>query len=161
RNDREAVVQILAEASALDEVAQPPIRGRDDAHVDGHRHAAADTVDLVLLQHAQELRLESELHVADLVEQDRAAVRELELAGLADERAGERTALVSEELALEQLARQRCAVDGDERSAPPRPVLVEIAGEELLAGAALALDENGRAARRDARRDLQDAEHRR
>ena len=76
--------------------------------------AAADTIDLVLLEHAQQLRLQRRLHLAHLVEQQRAAVRQLELAELARRRAGERAALVAEELALEQLARQRRAVDRDE-----------------------------------------------
>ena len=53
-------------------------------------------------------------HVADLVEEERAAVGELELAGAVAVRAGEGAAGVAEELALEQLGRDRRAVERDE-----------------------------------------------
>ena len=45
-----------------------------DAHVHLDRLVAADALDLVLLEHAQHLRLGGEVHVADLVEEQRAAV---------------------------------------------------------------------------------------
>src|SRR6202008_933278 len=57
--------------------------------------------------------------------------------------AGEGALLVAEELALEQRVGQRGAVDGDERLAPARGEVVDGLGDELLAGAALALDEHG------------------
>ena len=58
-----------------------------------------------LLQHAQELHLHLAGELADLVEEQGAAVRELEATGLLRDRAGERAALVAEELALEQVLR--------------------------------------------------------
>src|SRR5262249_1975497 len=82
--------------------------------------------------------------LADLVEEERAAVRELEAPRLARHRAGERAALVAEELALDQLLRDRGAVHLDERLVLPRRVVVERARDELLAGAALAGDEHRR-----------------
>ena len=77
--------------------------------------AAADARELALLQHAQQLRLQAERHVADLVEEEGAAGGGLELADAALGGAGERAALVAEELALEQLVRDRRAVERDER----------------------------------------------
>ena len=59
----------------------------------------------------EQLRLEAERHLADLVEHQRALGRLLELARLVAIRAGERAALVAEELGLEQLFRERRAVD--------------------------------------------------
>ena len=53
---------------------------RDDAHVGLDRGAAADGGVLALLQHAQKSRLRLERHVADLVEEQRAAVGLLEAA---------------------------------------------------------------------------------
>ena len=50
---------------------------------------------------------------------------ELELAGAPLGGAGEGAALVAEELALEQLARDGRAVEGDERAAPARRVVVD------------------------------------
>src|SRR6266545_348840 len=80
------------------------------------------------------------------VEEERAAVGELEVAGLVAVRAGEGAAHVAEQLALHQVARQRRAVHGDERRALLLPRLVERARHQLLPRAALAGDED--AARR-------------
>ena len=83
------------------------------------RLGAADALELPLLEHAQELGLERERHLADLVEEQGAAVGHLELAGLARHGAGEGALLVAEELAFEQGLGERGAVDGDERLARP------------------------------------------
>ena len=69
----------------------------------------------LLLQHAQHLGLRLQAHVADLVEEDRAAVRQLELAAAVGHGAGERAAHVAEQLALDQLLGNRRAVHLDER----------------------------------------------
>jgi uncharacterized protein YoaH (UPF0181 family) len=78
---------------------------------------AADAVELAVRQHAQQPRLQVERHVADLVEEQRAAVGLLEAAAARGLRAGEGAALVAEELAFEQVLRDRRGVDGDERTA--------------------------------------------
>src|SRR5690606_13766264 len=85
-----------------------------------------------------QLGLERERQLADLVEEERAALGELEAPGARAVRAGEGAALDAEELALEQVLRDRRAIDRDERPRPPRRELVERARRELLAGAALA-----------------------
>ena len=79
------------------------------------RLRAADARHDAVLQHAQHLRLRGEAHVADLVEEQRAAVGLLELPGAIGDRAGERALHVAEQLALDQLARNRRAVHLDER----------------------------------------------
>ena len=56
-----------------------------------------------------------ERQLADLVEQERAAVGDLELAGAVGDRAGEGAAHVAEQLALRRGLRQRRAVDVDQR----------------------------------------------
>ena len=76
---------------------------------------AADALEALLFERAQDLRLQRERQVANLVEEQRAAVRDLELAQLARGGAGERPLLVAEQLGLEQVLRNRRAVDGDER----------------------------------------------
>ena len=91
------------------------VRRRDHPHVDLDARRAADRLDRLLLQHAQHLGLRLQAHVADLVEEDRAAVGDLELAAAIGDRAGERAAHVAEQLALDQLLRNRRAVDLDER----------------------------------------------
>ena len=57
------------------------VGGGDHAHVDAARRRAADAQHLALLQHAQQLGLEVGADLADLVEEQRAAVGALEAAG--------------------------------------------------------------------------------
>ena len=52
--------------------------GGDDAHVDPAIDLAADAPDLAALERAQEPRLQVERQLADLVEEQRAAVGALE-----------------------------------------------------------------------------------
>ena len=54
--------------------------------------------------------------------------------------AGEGAALVAEQLAFNQLARDRRHVDRDERAGAPLAVVVQRAGDQFLAGAGLAVD---------------------
>ena len=80
--------------------------GGDDAHVDlrsARRRRRARS--RRLLQDAQQLGLERERQLADLVEEQGAAVGLLEQAGLARDGAGEGAALVAEQLALGQRLR--------------------------------------------------------
>jgi hypothetical protein len=55
----------------------------------------ADAAHLPAIEHAQELRLEVERELADLVEEQRAAVRRLDQALLVDRGAGERSVRVA------------------------------------------------------------------
>ena len=146
---RQAVVEVLAEAAVRDQRLQVLVRRADDAHVDRDLVAAADALDHALLQEAQQLGLQRERQVADLVEEQRAAVGRLDLADRLPCRAGERALLVAEQLALEQVLGNRGAVDRDEALAAPRRQVVQRAREQLLAGAAFAQQQDGRAGARD------------
>ena len=65
------------------------------------------------------------------------------------------------ELALHEVARDGGHVDGDERSAGPGRVGVDGAGDELLAGAALAHEQDGHLRPRHPPDLLVDVDHRR
>ena len=56
------------------------VGGGDDADVDADVLAAAEPRELAVLQHLQQLGLQRRAHLADLVEEHRAVVGELELA---------------------------------------------------------------------------------
>jgi hypothetical protein len=112
------------------------------------------------LEHAEQFRLHGERHLADLVEEDRAAARRFEEAAVILGRAGERAAAVAEELALEQGLGDRGAVDGEERLVGARRGAVDAARHELLAGAGLALDQHRDRRRRGALHQLEHLEHR-
>src|SRR5439155_504046 len=128
----------------------------DDADVDPRQARAADRQHLAVLQDAQELRLEVRTDLADLVEEERPARCPLEAAGARRDGTGERALLVSEELALEHALGEGLAVHRDEGMPDTVAPVVEEAGDELLAGAALALDEDRRAARRHAPHEVEE-----
>jgi hypothetical protein len=158
RADRERGQPIVRSGGTSASARRPTGRGswrRPRAYV-VRRGRVSPTRDLVLLQHAEELRLHRERHLADLVEQDRAAARRLEEPTVVLARAGERPAPMAEELALEQRLRQGGAVDGDERSVRAWARAMDAARDELLAGAGLTLDQHGD---RGAGRALHQPEH--
>ena len=116
---------------------------REHADVDVVDPIAAHRAHIAELQHAQQLGLQAEGHVADLVEQQRAAVGlgEETLPGL--NRAREAPLRVAEDLALEQLVGNGGRVDCDERPGRPRAARMDRSRDELLANARLAGDEDG------------------
>ena len=67
---------------------------------------AAQPIEGALLESAQDLSLKRQRQLANLVEEDGAALSELELARLALHRAGECPALVAEQFGLEQCSRE-------------------------------------------------------
>ena len=83
----------------------------------------ADALELALLQHAQQLRLQRRAHRPDLVEEQRAPVRLLEPALAGADGAGERAAHVAEQLRLEQRLGNRAAVDARRSGALRRGLL--------------------------------------
>ena len=116
-DDVEAMEQVLAEQPLPHALVQVLVRRRDDAHARLQRRMAADPVVLAVRQHAQQPHLQVERHVADLVEEQRAAFGLLETSAALRLRAGERAALVAEQLRFEQVLRDRRGVDRDERPA--------------------------------------------
>ncbi len=131
-DDVQAVVEVFTERPIAEGFLRVLVRGRQHAHVHLDLGPAAEAPDRARLEDAKELGLHRGVHLRDLVEEERALVRELEAAGPALERAGERALLVAEDLALEERLGNGRAVDGDERararaarargwSAPPAP----------------------------------------
>ena len=106
----------------------------------------AQAAEALLLEDLQQLGLDLRVEVPDLVEEHHAAVRHLEQALLARHGAGVGPLLVAEELRLEEVAVEARAVHVDERLVGAGTVAVQPAGEDALAGAGLALDQD-RAAR--------------
>ena len=143
RKHVEPEIQVLAKPAALHLLLEVAVGGGDHAHVDGAGALLADALEIALLQHAQQLALQLQRNFADLVEKQRAAVGELEAADAVAHRAGEGALDVAEELALEQFARDRCAVDADQRPVAARAGFVDGARDQLLAGAGFAGDHDG------------------
>lgn len=85
----------------------------------------------------QQLPLERRCEIADFVENDRAAVRFLEIADATPLRTRERAGLVAAQFALRELLADRAAVDRDERTGAAAD-MVDMTGDQFLAGARLA-----------------------
>ncbi|MCY1004801.1 hypothetical protein OV079_04280 [Nannocystis pusilla] len=151
----QAVQQVPAQ------VARVAVGRRDHAHVDRHRHVAADDVDHPLLQHAQQLGLQRRRQLGHLVEEQRAAVGLAEPARAVAHGPAEGPAHVAEQLRLEQLGRDRRAVDRHERPRVPRAAGVDPASDELLAGPALAGHEHRRGGPGHPIGEVERARHRR
>src|SRR5439155_17571771 len=147
--DVQAVVEVFAEALLLDQASEVAVRRGDQADVDLDRPGATDTLELLLLEDPEELRLEVERDLADLVEEERAAMGHLEAADLLRDGPGERAPLVTEELTLEEPRRDGRAVDLDEGSLAAAAPVVDGACDQFLPRAGLAEDEHGRVGRRD------------
>ena len=142
--DVEPVVEVLAEDALFRHLHEVAVGGGDHAHVGLALLLAADAHVGERLEHAQQVDLRALVHGRDFVEEDGAAVGELELALLSVDGAGERAALVAEQLGGDELARDGAGVHGDERARAPAAAHVDGARHQLLARARLAGDEHGR-----------------
>ncbi len=96
------------------------MRGGDDAHIALELQRTAHPLEHPLLQHAQQLDLHRQAHVADFIEEQRAAFGQLEPALARGHRTGERALLVTEQFALEQISGNGAAVHGDEGTVATR-----------------------------------------
>ena len=113
--DAETIVEVLAKGLLADGLDQVAIGGGDDPDVDCDRRAAADARRIALLEDAEQLGLGLRGQLADLVEEERAPLGQLEAADPAGDGAGERALLVAEELALDEPRGESGAVDLDQR----------------------------------------------
>ncbi len=100
-------------------------------------------------------------HVADLVQEQRAAVRLFELAGVPRGRSRERAFLVPEQLGFDQFRRHRRAVQRNERAIAALAFLMQRARDQLLAGSGFAQNRHASFARRHALHLRHDALHHR
>ena len=75
--------------------------GGNDTHIDGNLARGTYWVDQAFLQHAQQLDLHVQCHVADFVQKNGAAVGQLEASDAVSHCAGERTLAVTEEFTFE------------------------------------------------------------
>ena len=148
-DDVEAVEEVFAEVAVAHRLAQVDVGGGDDAHVHLNLLNAAQVHEAAVLQHAQNLGLGVHAHGGDFVQEERAAVGDFEEALLGGDGRGERALDVAEERGLEQLRGHGAGVDGDEGLVFARRVGVDGLGDELLAGAAFALNQNRGAAGRN------------
>ena len=101
-HDVEPIEQILAERSLLDHLADITAGGGENAHIDLVVLVTADGREGQRLQNAKELGLQTQLEIADLVDEERSAIGLLESSDAAVGGAGECAADMPEQFAFNQ-----------------------------------------------------------
>src|SRR5262249_22318492 len=115
RKNAQSIEEIRPKRAARHGGLQVPVRRGDDADVDLDRAGRAEALELAFLENPQQGELRVEGQIADLVEEDRAAVGELEPADAAGQCPGERALFVAEQLRSDQCGRDGGAVHAHER----------------------------------------------
>ncbi len=95
------MIQILPKISLPAQLFQVAVCGDDYSDIHGDRLVAADALHFSLLQHAQQLGLHECGHVADFVQEQRAAMGLLKLAQMPGCGAGEGAFFVAEKFRLD------------------------------------------------------------
>ena len=107
---------------------------------------AANPIEGLLLQDAEEFRLQRQVHFRDFVQKQRTAVGALEAAHMPPVRAGESPLLVAEQFALKQRRGKSRAIRLDDRMLRPGGTRVDGLGNQFLARARFTRDHHGGAA---------------
>ena len=107
--------EVLSKSARGDRRTKAPIRRRDKPDINRDERGASDPFEAALLQRTQNLRLQCQRQVSYFVQEQRAPMRHLELAGFSRHGARECPFFVTEELRLEEGFGNRGAVDRDKR----------------------------------------------
>ena len=102
RKNIQPVKQIFAKFLLLNHLSEVAIGGCDQAGIGVNSPCASQPLEFSLLEHTQQLGLQLDGNIPDLVEEYRAAVRQLEAADALCDGAGERAFFVTEQLAFKQ-----------------------------------------------------------
>ena len=106
RGNGKTIVEIGSKAALGRHFTEIALDSGNDPAVDGNRRIGAKPFQSPLLQNAQQLDLNADRRGLHFVEKQRATVRMLDLADAALGGAGERTSLVAEQFAFDQMLRQ-------------------------------------------------------
>ena len=109
----QSIPEVLAEGAGRHRRRQVAVRRGQHAHIHRNRLAAADAFKFPLLQHAQERDLRLGREVADLVQEDRAAMGRFKTPQPPLQRPGEGAFLVPEQFGGDQRGRNGRAVHPD------------------------------------------------
>src|SRR5262249_12432248 len=97
-DDIQSIEQVFLEATFVNHPDQVFVGRRNHANVYALGVLGAERLNLAFLEHAQQFRLETDVHRSDLIQKDGAAIGQGELAASRAGRARERASYVSEQL---------------------------------------------------------------
>src|SRR3954449_9429931 len=118
------------------------MRGSYDPYVDANRLRAADPLNVSVLQHAEKTHLCVQRQLANFIEEKCAHVGALKPAVPSFIGPGKGTSLVTEQLRVDQFARDRPAIDAHEWTAMPLAAIVNCPRNEFLTRSRFAQDEH-------------------
>jgi hypothetical protein len=131
--DVQAKIEILAKLALCHSLFRILVRCGEHAHVHRRFHLAAEAAYLVVLEHAQQLRLRRSRHLANFIEQQRAAIGKFEAAEAAFRGAREGPALVPKNFTFHQGLWNGRTIDGDEGPLRARGEPVNGSRQDFLA----------------------------
>jgi hypothetical protein len=129
-----------------DHAVQIAIGRGDQPYIDSFGLRTPEPLKLPFLQRAQQFRLELDRDIADLIQEQGAAVRQFEPARLGSESAGEGATLVPKEFAFQQAAWNSGTVELHHGSLAAAAQLMDGARDELFSGPGFTQQEDGRIA---------------
>ena len=100
--ERQTVEQIGAKAPGVRFARQVDIGRADHAHIDTDRAVAADALERAVFDDAQDLLLRLQRRVGDFIQEQGAAIGDLEAPDAALRGAGERAGLMTEQFGFQQ-----------------------------------------------------------
>src|SRR6266852_1677594 len=142
RDHAQAEVQVGAEAPRRYFAAELTVGCRDDSNVHLAGFRRADAKHLAVLEDAEQLGLKIGAGLSDLIEKQGAARGPLEASRALLDGAGERSLLMTEQLAFDHAVGERLAIDREERTLGAVAPVVEHPGDQFLAGPGLAFDKD-------------------
>ena len=142
RHHVQPVVQILPKFSRLDRRRQFLVRRRNQPCIQRNSSRSAHAFELPFLQHPQQLRLQFRREFADLVQKQRSALRHFDFPLFLRRSSRERTFFMSKQFALQQIFRNRRAINRHKGIFRAAAVVVNCSRHQLFSGPALTLDQH-------------------
>src|SRR5271170_3051250 len=142
RDHIQTIEEVLPEVAARDLLLQVFIGRSDHAHIDLYWTRRTYWIKSALVESAQHLRLHLQAHVSHFVQEQRAAIGTLKGASLFRRFAGYRAVAIAKEFALDEVFRNRSAVEFDEDAVAPRTARVDRSRDQLFPASRFAEDQH-------------------
>src|SRR5262249_32062382 len=134
--------EIFAERAGRTGGLQVGVGRRNDANVYAARARRAQPLDFAGFEHAQQLGLLPDRHVAGLLEENSAAIGKLESTNAIRTCISECSLYVAEKFAFEEAFRKSASIHGDQRTRSSRGQRVKRLGDHFFASAMFAGDQD-------------------
>src|SRR5579862_5358934 len=139
----EAIEQIAPESIFRNQLLQVLVRRHYQAHIYTLCLRTSKPLEFRFLQDTQKLGLQLKRDIADLIEEESSGVRSLKASDTPDNRTGESSSLMSEQLALQEAKRNCRTIELHEWTIPPSAVLMNCVRDQFLPRSGFSFDQHG------------------